>query len=115
MHTRLDFGEKVGVCFLYSSASFDPLLSGLFERVVQINLFSQNASGFNGALSTFNLTFKGAVSPSTVPAAVWMLGSGLLGLWGNTAAARDSATSRFALVNRETINTDKEQGAEIAV
>ena len=52
--------------------------------MVQINLFGENASGFNGALPTFNVTFKGAVSPSTVPvpAAVWMLGSGLFGLWG---------------------------------
>ena len=33
----------------------------------------------------------------------------------NTAAARDSAPSRFALVNRETISADKEQGAETAV
>ena len=66
------------------SVSFDPLVAGLFERVVQINLFGTNASGFNGGLRAFNVTFKGAVSPSVVPvpAAVWLLGSGLFGLMG---------------------------------
>ena len=66
------------------SVSFDPLLAGLFERVVQINLFGTNGSGFNGGLGTFNVTFKGAVSPSAVPvpAAVWLLGSALFGLVG---------------------------------
>ena len=66
------------------SVSFDPLLAGLFERVVQINLFGTNGSGFNGGLGTFNVTFKGAVSPSAVPvpAAVWLLGSALFGLMG---------------------------------
>ncbi|MBI2799678.1 MAG: choice-of-anchor D domain-containing protein [Gammaproteobacteria bacterium] len=66
------------------SASFDPLVVGTFEQVVQINLFGDNASGFHGGLGSFTVTFKGAVSPSTVPlpAAVWLLGSGLLGLWG---------------------------------
>ena len=62
------------------SVSFDPLVAGLFERVVQINLFGTNASGFNGDLGSFNVTFKGAAVP--VPAAVWLLGSGLLGLMG---------------------------------
>ena len=43
------------------------------------------------------------------------VGFGSPGPVGNTAAARDSAPSRFALVNRETISADKEQGAETAV
>ena len=64
------------------SVSFDPLIVGLFEQIVEIDLFGQNASGFNGSVGSFNVVFRGAVSAVPVPAAVWLLGSGLLGLWG---------------------------------
>jgi hypothetical protein len=66
------------------SVSFDPLVGGLFEQVVRINLFGQNASGFLGGLGAFNVTLKGIVTPSTVPVppAMWLLGSALFGLVG---------------------------------
>lgn len=87
------------------SVSFDPLVGGIFEQVGQINLFGENVSGFNGGVGSFNVTFKGTVLPSAVrvPAAVWMLGMGLFGLWG---ARRRVATNRQRIKppTRETMN-----------
>ena len=64
------------------SVSFEPLVAGLFEHVVRINLFGENASGFHGSLGTFELTLRADVQAVPVPGAVWMFGSALLGIAG---------------------------------
>jgi hypothetical protein len=62
------------------SVHFDPLTAGLFERVVTVNLFSHNASGYDGAIGQFKLSFRAEVAPVPVPAAVWLFGSALAAL-----------------------------------
>ncbi|MGE3847942.1 MAG: beta strand repeat-containing protein, partial [Gammaproteobacteria bacterium] len=64
------------------TVGFDPLLVGLFEQVVNINLYGENSSGFRGDLGSFELTLRANVNAVPVPGAVWMLGSGLLALLG---------------------------------
>ncbi len=64
------------------TVSFDAVTSGVFEQVVGIHLFGENASGFHGDLGSFQLTLRAEVAPVPVPAAVWLFGTGLLGLWG---------------------------------
>ncbi len=69
------------------TVSFDAVTSGVFEQVVGIHLFGENASGFHGDLGSFQLTLRAEVAPVPVPAAVWLFGTGLLGLWGRRRAA----------------------------
>ncbi len=66
------------------SVGFNPLVAGLFEQVVRINLFGENASGFKGSLGTFELSLRANVQASAipVPGAVWLLGSALVGMAG---------------------------------
>jgi hypothetical protein len=64
------------------SVSFNPLVVGLFEQVVRINLFGENASGFHGSLGTFELTLRADVQAVPVPGAVWLFGSALAGIAG---------------------------------
>ena len=63
---------------------FDPLVAGLFEQLVSINLFGENASGFHGGLGQFDVTLRINVQASSalVPLPVWLLGSALLGVLG---------------------------------
>ena len=64
------------------SVGFEPLVVGLFEQVVRINLFGENVSGFHGSLGTFELTLRADVQPVPVPAAVWLFSSALAGIAG---------------------------------
>ena len=64
------------------TVGFNPLVTGLFEQVVRINLFGENASGYRGNLGTFELTLRADVQAVPVPAAVWLLGSALAGIAG---------------------------------
>ena len=61
------------------SVAFEPLVVGLFEQVVRINLFGENVSGFHGGLGTFDLTLRANVTGTTVPVpgAMWLFGSAL--------------------------------------
>ena len=60
--------------------SLNPMVAGVFEQVVRINLYGENASGFRGALGTYELTLRANVNAVPVPGAVWLLGSALVGL-----------------------------------
>ncbi len=60
--------------------SLDPLVAGLFEQVVRINLYGENTSGFRGSLGSYELTLRANVNAVPVPGAVWLLGSALVGL-----------------------------------
>ena len=66
------------------SVGFNPLVAGLFEQVVRINLFGENVSGFHGSLGTFELTLRADVQTSAVPVpgAMWLFGSALAGIAG---------------------------------
>ena len=64
------------------TVGFNPLVVGLFEQVVRINLFGENASGYHGTLGTFELTLRADVQAVPVPAAVWLFGSALAGIAG---------------------------------
>jgi hypothetical protein len=73
------------------SVSFNPLVVGLFEQVVRINLFGENASGFHGSLGTFELTLRADVQAVPVPGAVWLFGSALAGIAGWSRRRKASA------------------------
>ncbi len=66
------------------SVVLDTLVSGNFQDVFTLNLFSTNASGFDLQIGSLSVTLKGVVTPAAVPVpgAVWMLGSALAGLAG---------------------------------
>ena len=64
------------------TVGFNPLVVGLFEQVVRINLFGENASGYHGTLGTFELTLRADVQAVPVPGAVWLFGSALAGIAG---------------------------------
>ena len=64
------------------SVAFEPLVVGLFEQVVRINLFGENVSGFQGSLGSFELSLRADVQAVPVPAAVWLFGSALAGIAG---------------------------------
>ena len=64
------------------TVAFNPLVVGLFEQVVRINLYGENASGFHGKLGSVELTLRADVQAVPVPAAVWLFGSALAGIAG---------------------------------
>lgn len=77
-------GITAGATLNSLTVSFDSstLATGDYFATVLFNGLSQNASGFSGALAPIALKLQGHIEASVVPvpAAVWMLGSGLFGL-----------------------------------
>ncbi|MGE0432709.1 MAG: choice-of-anchor D domain-containing protein [Planctomycetota bacterium] len=59
--------------------SLNPMVAGLFEQVVRINLYGENASGFRGSLGTYELSLRALVEPAPVPlpAPAWLFGGAL--------------------------------------
>jgi len=65
--------------------TLDPLIAGIFDQVITLNLFGFNASGFDQQLGSFSLNLQGTVLPPSaipLPAGVWLMGSALVGLLG---------------------------------
>ena len=79
------------------SVTFDPLVVGLFEQVVRINLFGENASGFHGTLGSFELTLRADVQAVPVPGAVWLFGSALTLLGARRRVGAQQAARRTQL------------------
>ena len=79
------------------SVTFDPLVVGLFEQVVRINLYGENASGFHGTLGSFELTLRADVQAVPVPGAVWLFGSALTLLGARRRIGAQQAARRTQL------------------
>ena len=77
-------GITAGATLNSLTVSFDAgtLATGDYFATVLFNGLSQNTSGFSGALAPIALKLQGHIEASVVPvpAAVWMLGSGVFGL-----------------------------------
>ena len=59
--------------------SLNPMVAGVFEQVVRINLYGENASGFRGSLGTYEVTLRALVqtAPVPLPAPLWLFGGAL--------------------------------------
>jgi hypothetical protein len=90
------FSQATGDNFVYSPVPFstlNDLTDTIYFRLIQIGTIAANGGATTGSLGTFrvanysttvsfNLTGSVSPVPTPVPGAVWLLGSGILGLTG---------------------------------